>query len=228
MYNLEDKYGRLTPTGHFEKRCKQGYKRKRYRIFIECVCDCGNLVWTEWQSLKRQTRSCGCLRSENCIKHLKQLSLKNIGTGNQTICDVCGEKFKRSLKKSKQNKFNYCSRKCMGKHYGQIKSGKNHPLYKVDRTKVQSKGRQHPSYKIWRNKVYKRDNWTCKCCGDKPKKLNAHHIKSFARFPQLQFQVDNGITLCIKCHKKFHKLYGMQKFTSDDFYEFKKSKEVAL
>lgn len=53
----------------------------------------------------------------------------------------------------------------------------------------------------------KRDNWTCQNCGNRSKKnkyirIEAHHIKPFAVFPELRFKLSNGITLCKKCHSK--------------------------
>jgi predicted restriction endonuclease len=57
-----------------------------------------------------------------------------------------------------------------------------------------------PLYKKWRLSIYKRDNWKCKWPGcSMNKKLNAHHIKTWADFPGLRYEVKNGITLC-----KFH------------------------
>jgi predicted restriction endonuclease len=54
-----------------------------------------------------------------------------------------------------------------------------------------------PQYKEWRKKVYSRDKHKCRWpnCEVK-KKLNAHHIKTWAGFPGLRFEVSNGITLC--------------------------------
>lgn len=54
-----------------------------------------------------------------------------------------------------------------------------------------------PQYKKWRNAVYKRDHYRCRWpnCVLK-RKLNAHHIKTWAQFPGLRFNVNNGITLC--------------------------------
>jgi 5-methylcytosine-specific restriction endonuclease McrA len=61
-------------------------------------------------------------------------------------------------------------------------------------------------YKRWRFDVYLRDNFTCQMCGDKRGgNLQAHHIKPFADYPDLRFEVSNGITLCKKCHNQLHR-----------------------
>ncbi len=62
-------------------------------------------------------------------------------------------------------------------------------------------------FKQWRDAVFERDNWTCQKCGAKSGKgkevyLEGHHIKSFAKYPELRFEVSNGQTLCLTCHKK--------------------------
>jgi predicted restriction endonuclease len=59
-----------------------------------------------------------------------------------------------------------------------------------------------PEYKKWRSAVYKRDKFQCQWPGCYlKKKLNAHHIKTWAQYPQLRFAVYNGITLCSVHHK---------------------------
>ena len=61
--------------------------------------------------------------------------------------------------------------------------------------------RQSAAMKAWRLKVLKRDNFTCQKCGAKGY-LEAHHIKPFAYFPALRFDINNGQTLCKSCHMK--------------------------
>ena len=63
--------------------------------------------------------------------------------------------------------------------------------------------RRSAEYQNWRKNVFKRDNYTCQECGMKGGViLNADHIKPFFLFPELRFEIDNGRTLCISCHRK--------------------------
>lgn len=66
-------------------------------------------------------------------------------------------------------------------------------------------GRHCSEYAEWRKKVFERDEYTCQVCGKVGGKLNAHHIREYARYPYLRYEVSNGITLCEKCHKKVHR-----------------------
>lgn len=52
----------------------------------------------------------------------------------------------------------------------------------------------------WSREVRDRDEHQCVACGA-TKFLNAHHILPKERYPEFQFAVDNGITLCVKHHK---------------------------
>jgi hypothetical protein len=60
---------------------------------------------------------------------------------------------------------------------------------------------EYPELYIWRKEVLKRDNYTCQECG-KTKKLQVHHINSWAEYPFERFNIENGQTLCRKCHSK--------------------------
>ncbi len=61
--------------------------------------------------------------------------------------------------------------------------------------------RNTPEYKEWRIKIFSRDNWTCQGCQKRGIYLEAHHIKNIASFPELVYELENGVTLCLDCHK---------------------------
>ena len=73
-------------------------------------------------------------------------------------------------------------------------------------TSEEHKLRMTKRYKEWRMKVFLRDNFTCQFCEKRGGRLEAHHIKSFADYPRLRFDVNNGITFCFDCHKLAHKV----------------------
>lgn len=100
------------------------------------------------------------------------------------------------FKKGKEN-INY------GRTTATVK-GKDHPNWKGGITPQIVLLRQSAMYQIWRNAVFLRDDFTCQDCGLKGSYLHAHHIKSFADFPNLRFKIENGQTLCKNCHAKLH------------------------
>lgn len=81
--------------------------------------------------------------------------------------------------------------------------GENHPNWNggYNRTKRQiDMGRV--DYKNWRREVFFRDNYTCVNCNKKGGDLNADHIKPYVKYPELRYDVNNGRTLCVLCHRK--------------------------
>lgn len=87
--------------------------------------------------------------------------------------------------------------------------GDKHPNWKGGIAPLNAIMRDCSEYKLWRKAVYERDHFTCQDCGGKPSgRLNAHHLKHFILCPEERYSVDNGITLCTKCHGKRHRKGG--------------------
>lgn len=76
---------------------------------------------------------------------------------------------------------------------------------RIVRGQTTQEARKCREYIAWRNAVKLRDLDVCQACGKWQGESHAHHILPWAEFPKHRFDVDNGLTLCIKCHKAVHR-----------------------
>lgn len=108
---------------------------------------------------------------------------------------------KRKISRSKQGQTPYNK----GKKSPET-SGTKNGNWKGGVTPENLKIRTSVEYNLWRDSVYHRDYWTCQDCGKHcGKDIVAHHIKSFADYPELRTSIENGVTLCRKCHGLRHR-----------------------
>ena len=90
------------------------------------------------------------------------------------------------------------------KKMSEARKGDKNPLWKGGVSPKYKLIRMGIDFRLWREAVFARDNWTCQDCKMKGVFLHPHHIKSFIKYPELRFAIDNGKTLCKKCHGKVH------------------------
>lgn len=88
-------------------------------------------------------------------------------------------------------------------------TGENNYNWRGGVTPLNEKIRKSIEYRQWRNSVFVRDNYTCQVCDKRGGWLEADHIKQFAYYPELRFDISNGQTLCKPCHKNT-KTWGNQ------------------
>jgi len=105
---------------------------------------------------------------------------------------------------------------------GRAHKGKKCNFWKGGITPENKKIWRSIEMRLWREAVFARDNWICQKCRIKGGKLHPHHIQNFAQYSELRFAIDNGITLCANCHKKFHKRYNYKSNTKEQLEEFLK------
>lgn len=145
-------------------------------------------------------------------------------------CIICDATFSKSTSESKAHweRHKCCSRECsikymaiksqtpeanekrrlkgLGKKHSNESrkkmSGSNSPGWRGGVTSENKRIRSTTQYKEWRTAVFERDDYTCQQCCVRGCYLEADHIKQFAYYPELRFEVSNGRTLCKECHKK--------------------------
>lgn len=164
---------------------------------------------------KRCISKCFCL---TCGKHIRKINKHKLCAKCYyekrkvprliIICSTCGVKYEQY--KSSKTGFKYCSWKCVQK------KGNNNPNWKGGKKTFKAILRSCEHYKTWRKEVFFRDNYTCQVCNIVGYELQADHIIPFsyiikkyniqnmeeAILCNLLWDISNGRTLCVNCHKK--------------------------
>lgn len=96
--------------------------------------------------------------------------------------------------------------------------GEKHPNWKGGKTPQNKKWRMCKEFRDWRMSVFTRDNFTCQECLVRGGELHPHHLKPMSLFPELRYELNNGITLCASCHRKTPSWgNGLNNMTREEF-----------
>lgn len=167
------------------KGCPNRVSKKIQFVCLQC-----NKTWLDYPSREGHKKFC----SHSCRgkKHSSELAKRSIG-------NTWGSK--RKITKELREKLSRIMRGKKRPNIAKSKSGALNPNWRGGVTPANKRIRRSEAFKTWRQKVFGRDNWTCVLCGERGRELHPDHIKPFAYFPALRFDIDNGRTLCVSCHR---------------------------
>lgn len=156
---------------------------------------------------------------ESVKEKTKATNLLKYGEEHFTQTELYKEKSKATSLERYGTEYPVQSEEIKAKYIPKI-SGENHYNWKGGISPENNLIRMSQEMMKWKKDVYNRDFYTCQSCKIKGGKLNAHHIMNFADYPELRTALDNGITLCEKCHIQFHQVYGKSKTNREQLIEF--------
>lgn len=168
---------------------------------VEVVCDnCGRIFHIPLFRVKKNKHH---FCSYSCYR--------KFGIADNIICESCGKASHRRPLQITKWKHHFCNKQCHGRWRSEHQKGENNPRWIDGKSKEEISEtarfwrqlRMSRKGRAWIRTVLKRDKKTCQICSSKLTPC-AHHIKSFTKYPESRFDVDNGITLCKECHTYVH------------------------
>ena len=185
--------------GHGRLRSQESYKTQDYSFMTPEYCQRMSEIAKEkgygkWMTGKQ-------LSVETKEKISRSNKGKNAGEKNYAFGRVFSEETRLKMSKAHQGE------KC------HLWKGGISPENKIIRSTYE--------YDHWRRLVFERDKYTCQKCNKSGVYLHAHHLKSFAEYPELRFDINNGETLCKDCHELTDNFKGRSKKMVEALYPIK-------
>lgn len=152
----------------------------------------------------------------------KSLSISHIGQKpwNLHLKNPYSKETLKKMSNSKLGKVPYVMTTAIRKRMSDARKRKKAWNWKGGTSSKNRIIRRSLQFKLWREAVFKRDNWTCRKTNKKGGVLHPHHILNFSQYPELRFDVNNGITLSEQSHREFHKRYGLLNNSKEQIEEF--------
>ena len=214
--------------------------------YLEVKCKCGGIITTNLSNLRRMDGCRWCnarnvkktylelekaFNDRNCVLLTTEIEYKDKNTLSK-VSYVCSCGIRQSILlraflngqscfecgKQKRRGSNHHNYQKGYKFKGELNPNWNPSLTEDERQLRQKRGDHR--YKIWRKAVYTRDNFTCARCKKRGGNLNVHHVENFSECIEKRYDIDNGITFCVRCHDTFHSVYGKVKNNRKQLEEF--------
>lgn len=198
----------------------------------KCKCDCGKeKTVRSGDLLEGKVKSCGCLRYQKKYiigKRFGRLVVlrfdakkKNMHRMSYYICRCdCGKiiSTQRSSLVSGNGKSCGCLKNKLSSQRitGKLNPNFNHFLTYEERIST----RENALNDRWVKDIFKRDKYSCQICFEKSHNIHAHHLDGYHWAKDKRLDLKNGITLCVNCHNRFHKTYGLRNNTKEQFLAF--------
>lgn len=165
---------------YFSSNCKTCFKRSGYERNRKKCLDC-----------EKQVVGFMAVRCKSCAMRM----VRNTEMPERKLA-----RKKRSVESSfwrGKHLPEYVKKKLSRAHVGRFSGEKSWFWIKDRSTLAKKQNRNDSSYYEWRRLVRNRDVWKCRMSNEGCEgKVVAHHILPWAKFPELRYVVDNGITLC--------------------------------
>lgn len=242
---LGQRFGRLIVI-------KRAENNKYGQAMWICKCDCGKITKPiNGNSLRNgATKSCGCLRKETVKEHneeawkdeeyknkmsemakemnskiwqsedFKEKKSQHMKELNKRRWEDEEYRSKRSKQRTELNKEMWNNEEFKKAHSGENHYNYNQNLSDEDR----EDRRKQQGYNEWAYKVKELADFTCDCCGQRNGTHHSHHLEGYNNNKHLRLDIHNGVCLCERCHKEFHKIYGYGNNTKEQYIEFKENK----
>lgn len=145
---------------------------------------------------------------------------KNSTAKVKVKCDYCNNEKEVAYQ-------SYCLHNHEGKCYCKscsnsvLNIGENNPNWNTNKTQQdREEDRKNLEYDSFIKRVLARDDYKCVVCGESHQDLNVHHLDGYNWCKEKRTDDTNGVTLCKKCHKNFHSIYGYGNNTKEQFKEW--------